>query len=698
MYFFTIGLLLAVSVLSVTFGIMMYSTNLMDTYRSLIRTDLTDTIQKIQYGVSFGKTIDNYFGVTTLLQENVENSEYIENLYVTKAEEGLLYQTGDAAMPETILGMEAGTRAISQDQFYAVFSLTEDSLLVAQMGTEQIDSQRQDFMVRLVLVTIMGVLLILVLISILWWHMGGIESVRRIPLCMVVIWIVMLGIYVGIMCWREYLGSQDRMSQGVEKSVMADVERLEEQGIPQEELVDVDGYLRLYLENIPELEDLRMEDGQLVYRISQKNMQITFIQYVLNTVLLSIISVLIVVEYQLFLGMRKQEQKEDYSEWSNRMVRLAVFFLYACINIGKSMNAVVSKRLALELTERSVDMLTSVPATTAMLGSVLGILCSKWITERAGNLHRYFMVISACAVIGLAACGISEDLYLFAAARAIVGFGEGLLLIGIKNYAFRFTFSSERTRALSYVTGGGFGGVCLGSVIGGMLCDHLSYRHVFLIAAGCVLAVIPLTSKIQVSMAGESGASGSQLFAVFRNLKAVRYLVFLVFPVYAAAVFLDYVLPLAGEGFGFSHSEVSALMLANCLIAGYAAPFMTRIVMKKMSPEKGTFLYCALYGGIILLYAVTGNPAVLVFVIIALGLCDSFGLMMIAEGFALTKGNSNYLDSEANILFAMTSRAGQLAAPLCVAWFGNSAVLTAVIAAGLGGYKITAWAAKKGGR
>ena len=47
LYFFTLVLLFFVSVLSVTFGILMYRTNLLDTYGNLMRANVTDTIQKV---------------------------------------------------------------------------------------------------------------------------------------------------------------------------------------------------------------------------------------------------------------------------------------------------------------------------------------------------------------------------------------------------------------------------------------------------------------------------------------------------------------------------------------------------------------------------------------------------------------------------------------------------------------------------
>ena len=49
LYFFTLVLLFFVSVLSVTFGILMYRTNLLDTYGNLMRANVTDTIQTVSY-------------------------------------------------------------------------------------------------------------------------------------------------------------------------------------------------------------------------------------------------------------------------------------------------------------------------------------------------------------------------------------------------------------------------------------------------------------------------------------------------------------------------------------------------------------------------------------------------------------------------------------------------------------------------
>ena len=77
LYYFTLVLLFFVSVLSVTFGILMYRTNLLDTYGNLMRANVTDTIQKVHYGVSFGKTVENYYGLEELLEETVKNADYV---------------------------------------------------------------------------------------------------------------------------------------------------------------------------------------------------------------------------------------------------------------------------------------------------------------------------------------------------------------------------------------------------------------------------------------------------------------------------------------------------------------------------------------------------------------------------------------------------------------------------------------------
>lgn len=707
LYYFTLVLLLFVSALSVTFGILMYRTNLMDTYENLMRANVTDTIQKIRYGVSFGKTVDNYYGVENLLDESVANADYVENLYVTSGKSGQLYQTKGGSLPEDIVYLDADEKKVSQDRLYAVFPLTEDSMLIAETGMDSVNQKLASFSLKLAMVAVLGFFATAAVISAVWFAVGKREKHAESALCVIVVfWIVILGIYVGSFCWSEYRTSHEMLAKGVEKSALADIKKLENEGIPFEELVDVKGYLSLYSEHIPEFEEVHLEKGHLQYTISSNYMRTIFIQYLLNTILLSVISILIVTEYQLLLSQRQENIQSDstikiekgdfsYPEKNHGMVRLAFFLIYACISIGKAVNATVSNQLALKLTQKSADMLTSVPATMAVAGSLLGILLSRRMAGRVGNMRRYLQITSVCAVAGLSVCGFSGNLYLFSFGRAILGFCEGLLLIGVKNYAFSFRGSEERTKALSYVSGGGFGGICLGSVMGGMLCDHLGYQYVFLIAAVILMAVFLILKGIDFSMEAEEKSGASGMLCVLKNPSAIRYLVCLVLPVYAGAVFLDYVLPLVGSGYGFTHTVVSALILFNCLLAGYASPAMTRAALKLLSPVAGTVCYCALYGGMIFLYAVTGSPVLLAVVALALGLCDSFGLVLISEGFVLAKGEKKYKDSDANIIFTMTSRAGQLIAPGCIAWFGGCGILAGMTAAGLGIYGITGPMMKK---
>lgn len=696
LYFFTLVLLFFVSVLSVTFGILMYRTNLLDTYGNLMRANVTDTIQKVHYGVSFGKTVENYYGLEELLEETVENADYVENLYVTEEKAGLLYSTDGGMLPEKLEYLKNDEQKVYQNKLYTAFSLTGDSMLTAETGMDTMNRNLAAFSGKLGFVSVLGLLAAAGIITAVWFTAGrrGKNGGRALSI-VVVLWIILLGIYVGNTCWKEYRMSHKILAEGVEKSAMADIHKLEEEGIPYEELVDVEGYLSLYSDHIPEFEEVHLEDGRLQYTISANYMRTIFIQYLLNTILLSVISILIVTEYQLLLGAGKEGRGRAAPEQSHGMVRLAVFLLYACISIGKAVNATVSNQLALALSQKSADMLTSIPATTAMAGSLIGILLSRRISVLAGNMRRYLLAVAAAAAAGLLACGVSGNLYLFSAARAILGFCEGLLLIGIKNYAFSFQKTEERTRALSYVSGGGFGGICLGSVMGGMLCDHLDYQYVFLIAAVILLTLFPILKRIDFRLGAAQNTSAAGMTAVLKNPLALRYLVCLVLPVYAGAVFLDYVLPLVGSGYGFTHTVVSALILFNCLLAGYASPAMTRIALKIMSPVKGAICYCVLYGGMIFLYAVTGSPVLLAVVALALGLCDSFGLVLLSEGFVLTKGNRTYQDTEANILFTMTSRAGQLIAPGCIAWFGGCGILAGMTAAGLGIYGITEPLVKK---
>lgn len=685
---FTIVLLFAVSVISVLFGIMMYKTNLEDTYGNLMHSELTDTVQKIRYGVSFGKSIENYYGVEALIQETADESVYIEQIYVTGANGGLLYQTGGGRFPAELQLTGDGTHKSVKTSFFAAFSLTDHTYIIAQMRNDVITSRLSEFSIRLVTAAGAGFLAVSICIAAVWLMNLGHGRLKKFSVCIVVLWVVILGIYAGGACWKEYSLSMDMLKHGVETSVEADIQRLENAGIPYGELDGMEEYLELYSGHIPEFDRIYFRKGELQYEVSSEYIRSVFIQYVLNTVLLSVISILIVVEYQLYLGKQEQVKSVNTDLNAEGKIRAAAFMLYACINIGKSMNAVVSGKLAAEVSEKSAELLTSMPASAAMLGSIAGILLSFVLTRYMGSVRRYLGLTAILTAAGLGLCAGAGSLYLFTAARAVLGFGEGILFMGIRNYCFQAQSSEKRTKMLAYITGGGFGGICLGSVAGGMLSDHVSYASVFLIAAAGVIGVFPMIRGIAAEFEAGKGDRGSVLH-VLKNPGAVRYLACLVFPVYAGAVFLDYVLPLAGNSYGFSHTVVSALILFNCLIAGYASPVMSGIVMKKLTPFRGAVMYCALYGGLIFAYAAAENAAVLVLVVLALGACDSFGLLMISEGFIQTKGKYSYKDTEANIIFTLVSRAGQLSAPVCIAWSGGCTVLAGISAAGLGIYGVT---------
>ena len=235
LYYFTLVLLFFVSVLSVTFGILMYRTNLLDTYGNLMRANVTDTIQKVHYGVSFGKTVENYYGLEELLEETVENADYVENLYVTEEKAGLLYSTDGGMLPEKLEYLKNDEQKVYQNKLYTAFSLTGDSMLTAETGMDTMNRNLAAFSGKLGFVSVLGMLAAAGIITAVWFTAGrrGKNGGRALSI-VVVLWIILLGIYVGNTCWKEYRMSHKMLAEGVEKSAMADIHKLEAEGIPYE--------------------------------------------------------------------------------------------------------------------------------------------------------------------------------------------------------------------------------------------------------------------------------------------------------------------------------------------------------------------------------------------------------------------------------------------------------------------------------
>lgn len=373
----------------------------------------------------------------------------------------------------------------------------------------------------------------------------------------------------------------------------------------------------------------------------------------------------------------------------NAFVRLIFMFAFFASSIGDSFNVVYIRRMALAVQGMDMDLLVSLPITFLSAMTALGVFVSGRISGRTRKFGSYISIGLLFLMAGLAVRGAAADYWLLFLGFGISGFGTGCLFIGIRYYAFLFPDSRQRMRALVHVNGGAFAGQCMGTILGGMLANQMAYQHIYLMSAVFLLVPLILSARVKIEGSVKVG-SYADIFKVLKNVKALKFLLFLLLPVYTCSVFISYIVPLYVNDYGYSTTVASVLMLANYLLSAYAGPFMTDFVSDRMSSLKSTLLYMAASAVLIILYGGIPVMPLLVLAVVVCGLLDSFGLSVIMDAFTRTRTKENYSDNDALVIYILVSRVGQMIGPTLILVTGGVMSLGLFLLIGAGIFIVSA--------
>lgn len=98
-----------------------------DAYRTaqetLRATELTQYISNLEFGLRYGKKLDNYYNMDKVLEAILRSSSYIEGAYIVDNDAVLLYQAGaELPRPDSLQVLHNGDQLyVSQQQFGHVF-------------------------------------------------------------------------------------------------------------------------------------------------------------------------------------------------------------------------------------------------------------------------------------------------------------------------------------------------------------------------------------------------------------------------------------------------------------------------------------------------------------------------------------------------------------------------------------------------
>src|SRR5690606_34688980 len=102
--------------------------------------------------------------------------------------------------------------------------------------------------------------------------------------------------------------------------------------------------------------------------------------------------------------------------------------------------------------------------------------------------------------IGLLAAGAAQQMWPFVAARAVQGFGGGLVIVALYVVVGRSYAAQLRPRIFAAMSAGWVVPSIVGPVVAGLVADHLTWRLVFLGVAPLVLIPALLTLPVVWAM------------------------------------------------------------------------------------------------------------------------------------------------------------------------------------------------------
>ncbi|MBR1892746.1 MAG: MFS transporter [Lachnospiraceae bacterium] len=373
----------------------------------------------------------------------------------------------------------------------------------------------------------------------------------------------------------------------------------------------------------------------------------------------------------------------------NAIIRVIFLMNMLGLSIGDAFNVVYVKRLAQRMVSADkVDLYVSMPITAMSAMMIAGVILSGFMLKHSKGLTGFMRVSSLITALGMIVRGLAFHYWILFLGFVIDGFGYGCIFIAIRYYAFCLKDDKDVLKSLIYVNGGAFAGQCMGTILGGILAEQIEYRTVYLIAAAILICAFLILNNMEISGNPEIG-SPKKMLMVLKNKEALRFMVFLLVPIYMCCVFVSYTVPLDVDSYGFSSTVISGIMLIDYILAAYASPSMTTLVLSIMSSKKASLLYCTLIGVLIALYSVFRGLPFLIVVVVLFGLADSFGLSVVMDAYNKTRGKFEYSNNDALTMFIIMTRMGMTLAPGCILLFGNTLILSIIIMLGIVLYVFT---------
>ncbi len=714
-----LSVLLLVVIMAFT-GSLNYMTFVDNYNKSLVNTYFVagnELVRKIEYALNYGKSINNFYGMSDTLNELKEVVDEVEQVKVILPAGEVLYNLDgfvqNEHIPEKLLRTAAFKQGAISDncsyQFYEgkchiyskIFGPGSDHVATLEMVLtgDLFMGFNSDYTKELALYLAGVALITLCLLYIIFLRTkfltGDIKAHRKRVL---VTLIVVLGsvqlLYCGINYYLfknayEELALQSKSF--VENTVANNIEIVYDRGLS---LDDVDG-LEQYVDNIEaglslinsiSIAEPGTGDGVAVTdssnfrevarvsaRISSDYLNGLMFRALLDMLTVLIISFFFMVELTLLAtnitgGNNAPDRNRKWIEPISKapqLIRGLTFIVNICVFMSITFVPIMMQKVYRPIPGLPRDVVLGLPISAEMSGGILAIILAGWLIDKKG-WRGIFYTGALFLVVGNLLSGLSDSAGPFVISRATAGLGIGFILMTLRSLAVSLP---ERSSAIAEFSAGSIAGLNCGAVIGGMLADRIGYQAVFFLSAATVVFVFIYVYKLMADLEIEYKVTGEiSAWSKFVNfISAKNTLVFLFFifiPFFIAGAFLDYYFPLFAKEHSLTQSDISRAFLLNGLCIIYLGPVLTKFVTRNLGDRKGMVLSLFIVICALAVFMFFGTiPAAFVTVIL-LGVAESFGVAMQTSYFLNLRSVRDLEINKAIAYFSVIVNAGRMAGPI----------------------------------
>lgn len=385
-----------------------------------------------------------------------------------------------------------------------------------------------------------------------------------------------------------------------------------------------------------------IEVGLDLYSFNESNN--TLIRETILIVLMLIVTlILLFSESAFFIGAIRLNMQEGRRGLpiSVDIIRPLAFVIFFAGNMSTTFLPLFGRGLWEPAMGIQQEVAIALPLSAEVLFTAVLSLLGGFVVDRIGT-KRLITVGGVIFAGGLAMCGVVPTLWLLIVGNAVLGAGEGLVLVSLNTFIGSYESEDQRNRGFSGYNAAYLSGMNCGTVVGSLLAERVGYRPVFYIAGGIAIAAILLAAlclrgqpkKSAAELAEDKTAGGMSTLQFLLSPRVFSFFLFMLAPYLICSSFLSYFFPIYGEENGLSTSFVAQAFLLSGVIAIYLGPLLTKFTQERLGTRRALILATGIYIAGFALFALHMSVAVCFVIIGLLAVADSFGLSMQAVYFS----------------------------------------------------------------